>query len=805
MSTFLQDLRYALRLLRQAPGFTLAAVLALAQGIGATTALFSVVHAVLLQPLPYASPERLVIVTDPSTQPGTQRYRLFERDELERGLTQLSGLTAYSHNVFALTELGDAQQVLGGVVAGPFFEVLGVQPVLGRALDARTPLATEVVVSHAFWQRQLGGSPQALGRTLTLGGQPYTLVGVMPPSFAVPSTEAQLWVTQASMPGAAQQPARTSRGWRAFILTGRLAPGASVASAGSELAALGARLAKAYPDSQGDLKLGAATLHESIGGNVRVLLWVLLGAVGFVLLRAASNVAHLQLARAAVRQKELAIRIALGASRGRLVRQLLTESLLLSLLGCALGLLLALWGTDALLALGAKALPRAGEVDMDVPVLLFALGTAVLTGVGVGLAPALQKSQHSPQASLGRGANEAFRGRTHGALVVAEVAFALVLVMGAGLMLKSFWKLQQVDPGLDATGVYTGRLGLASPRYQADPANLAFQQALLARLAARPEVAGAGTALSVPPGGDQRGDGYEVEGKPVDPANPPIALSNIVSPGFLETLKVPLRAGRMLAPSDDVEGAPRVMVVSESFVRKAFGAEDPVGKRVSIGEDEDGTPAWYTVVGVVGDVAYDGFEREPPAAMYRPSAQQPYRAPQLVVRAAAGVPPERLAGVVREELRALDPGVPLGNAMTLEAMLERGLGQPRFRTLLLGSFGLLALVLAAVGIYGVMSYAVAQRSHELGVRMALGAQRQDLLSLVIGQSLRRVGLGLLLGLALALAAHRSIAGLLYDTGALDVGVFASVAALLASVALFASWLPARRAAGVDPAVVLRRG
>ena len=444
-------------------------------------------------------------------------------------------------------------------------------------------------------------------------------------------------------------------------------------------------------------------------------------------------------------------------------------------------------------------------MGLDGRVLLFALATALVTGVGVGLAPALQRSPHSPQASLGRGSGEAFRGRTHGVLVVAEVAFALVLVAGAGLMLKSFWRLQQVDPGVQPEGVFTGRLSLSHQRYQDDAANLAFQHALLARLRARPEVAGAGTGLSVPPAGDQRSNSYQVEGTPADPANPPSALTNIVSPGFLEALRVPLRAGRLLTERDDVAGAPRVIVVSDAFVRTAFPGQDPLGKRISISQDDGGEPVWYTVVGVVGDVAYNGFERAPGPALYQPMAQLPYRAPALVLRAAAGVPSERLAGVVREELRALDPSVPLANEMTLSAMLERGLGQPRFRTLLLTSFGLLALVLAAVGIYGVMSYAVAQRAHELGVRMALGAQRRDLLRLVVGQSLRRVGLGLLVGLVLALATHRSIAGLLYGVGALDVGVFATVALLLAAVALCASWLPARRAAGIDPAVVLRRG
>ena len=803
LSDVRMDLRYALRTMRQAPVFTVAAVLVLSLGIGATTALFSVVDAVLLRPLPFAEPERVVVLGSEKPQRVPPRYSLRSFDDLARQATQLRSLTAYSNNLFNLTGDGDAQQVRGAVVVGDFFGAFGVQPLFGRTFtpqELNTPVA---VLSYGQWQ-VLGGGADVLGRTLTLSGHPYTVVGVMPPSFQVPQPTTALWVPYDSLPGAAASEERTQRGFRAFMVAGRLAPGATLETARQELA----RLAPALTAEDAALELGVVGFAEQLTRDVRLALWVLLGAVALVLLLAAANVAHLQLARAAARQRELGIRVALGAGRGRLVRQLLTESLVLALLGGLGGVLLALWGTDLLLALGASALPRGGDVAVQGRVLLFTLAVTLVTGVGVGLVPALQRSQLSPGTVLGRGATEVSRGRAHAVLVVAEVALALVLITGAGLMLKSFWRLHQVDPGVDAEGVFVARMSVARDRYPEPARMVAFHRELMARLTARPEVAAAGVGQSLPASGDIRRSGYWVEGT-VDVPNRPHALVNTTTPGFLEALRVPLLAGRWLMEADTAQ-AQQVMVVSERFAREVFPGQDPLGRRVTFGgDDAQGHPLWLTVVGVVGDVLYAGVEAGQEPTAYVPMAQGgsqgPYASRQLVVRAAPGLSPMALEPVVREELRALDSTVALAQATTLEDRLAMDLSRPRFRTVLLGAFGVLALVLAAVGIYGVMSYAVAQRAHEMGVRMALGARRADVLRLVVGQALRRVALGLGLGLAGALSLHRIMEGLLYGVGSLDLGVLAGVALLLLGTAWLASWLPARRAASVDPASVLRRG
>ncbi|MCP3102678.1 ABC transporter permease [Myxococcus sp. K15C18031901] len=794
------DVRYALRTMRQSPVFTAAAVLVLALGIGVTTALFSVVDAVLLRPLPFPEPERLVVMA--SEGPGSRqaRYSLPNYEDLARDVTQLRSLSAYASDAFNLTGEGDARQLWGAAVVGDFFGALGTPPLLGRAFSVDERHARVVVLSHALWLQE-GGVPEVLGRTLTLDGQPYTVVGVMPPSFDVPQRNSDLWIPFDSQPASVTREPREERGHRSFSVLGRLAPGATLESAREELKAVGGRI---IAEKDAALVVGLNRYGDVLTRDVRLLLWVLLGAVSLVLMLAAANVAHLQLARAAARQRELGIRVALGAGRGRLVRQLLTESVLLALMGGVGGVLLALWATDLVLYLGANRLPRSGEVVVHGRVLFFALAVTLTTGVGVGLVPALQRSRMSPGAVLGRGAAESSRGRAHAVLVVAEVALALLLVTGAGLMLKSFWRMSQADPGLEPEGVFVARLSLPVDRY-GDPVRAAnFHRELTERLAARREVAAVGVGESLPAGGSIQRSGYFPEGSD-DPPVRPNALVNTSTPGFLEALRVPLLAGRRLQASDGAN-APRVMVVSERFARAVFPGQDAVGRRVSFGgDDAQGNPLWVTVVGVVGDVAYAGVEQGHEPTVYVPMAQDPSSGGQLAVRAAGGVSPQSLEAVVREELRAVDPMVALSQVSTLEERLGRDLGQPRFRAVLLGAFGVLALVLAAVGIYGVMSYAVTQRSHEMGVRMALGARSADILRLVVGQALRRVGLGLALGLLGALAAHRIMEGLLYGMGALDVSVLASVSLLLWGTAWLASWLPARRAASVDPASVLRRG
>ncbi|MBZ4412674.1 ABC transporter permease [Myxococcus faecalis] len=800
LSDLSMDVKYALRTMRQSPVFTVAAVLVLTLGIGVTTALFSVVDAVLLRPLSFPEPERLVVLSNARPGKSLARYSLPNYEDVARRSTQLRSMTAYGQRLMNLTGQGDAEQLRGAVVVGDFFGAFGTKPMLGRTFAPEERAAPLTVISYARWLKE-GGGAGVLGRTLTLGGQPYTVIGVMPPSFDAPSLTTEVWVPFDSLPGAATSDERTQRGFRSFAVAARLAQGATLESARHELEGLREELL-----ARDDTTLGLRVVRydEHLTQGVSLLLWVLLGAVSLVLLLAAANVAHLQLARAAARQREMGIRVALGAGRGRLMRQLLTESVLLALMGGVGGVLLALWITDVLMALGADKLPRSGEVVVHGRVLVFALAVTLTTGVGVGLVPALQRTQLSPATVLGRGATETSRGRAHAALVVAEVALALMLVTSAGLMLKSFWRMYQSDPGLDPAGVFVARLALPQGRYDTPERTEAFHRELTARLSARPEVAGVGVGESLPAGGSISRSGYWKEGSE-DPPVRPDALINAATPGFLEALRVPLRAGRLLTEADGAK-APRVAVVSERFAREVFPDQDPIGRRISFGgDDEQGNPLWTTVVGVVADVAYAGVETGHEPTAYVPMAQEPTTDGQLAVRAAPGLDPRTLESVVREELRAVDSSVALARASTLEERLAMDLGQPRFRAVLLGAFGVLALVLAAVGIYGVMSYSVAQRSHEMGVRLALGARGVDVLWLVVGQALRRVGLGLGLGLLGALAAHRIMEGLLYGMGALDVPVLAGVALLLLGTAWLASWLPARRAASVDPASVLRRG
>ncbi|WP_338873283.1 ABC transporter permease [Myxococcus stipitatus] len=795
------DVRYALRTLRQSPAFTVAAVLVLALGIGVTTALFGLVDAVLLRPLPFPEPERLMVLSaEQQQQKSRSRYSLPDYEDLARQLTQIRSLTAVSDDLLNRTGVGDAEMFRGAMVVGDFFGAFGVSPALGRTFTGEERDAPVVVLSHARWLKE-GGTPQVVGSTLTLSGLPYTVVGVMPPSFEVPHPSTDVWLPFDSLPGAATSRDRTQRGHRAFGVMGRLASGATLESARHEMRVVGGRLRE---EKSPNLLVGVMRFQDLVTRDVNLLLWVLLGAVSLVLLLAASNVAHLQLARAAARQRELGIRVALGAGRGRLVRQLLTESLLLALLGGVGGVLLAQWVTDLVLMVGGSRLPRAAEMVVHGRVLVFALVVTLTTGVGVGLMPALRKSQLSPASVLGRGAAEVARSRAHGVLVVAEVALALMLVTGAGLMLKSFWRMYQADPGLEPSGVFVARLVLPTDRYGSPERVAGFHRALTARLAARPEVAAVGVGASLPAGGSIGRSGYWAEGTE-DTSPRPHALSNIATPGFLEALRVPLLAGRRLAESDGAD-APRVMVVSERFAREVFPGQDPIGRRVTFGgHDADGKPLWTTVVGVVRDVAYAGIAAGHEPTVYMPMEQEEATDGQLAVRAAGGLAPQALEAVVREELRAVDSMVALAQVGTLEERLSTDLGLPRFRAVLLGAFGVLALVLAAVGIYGVMSYSVAQREHEMGVRLALGARSADVLRLVVGQSLRRVGWGLGLGLVGVLSAHRAVEGLLYGMEALDVGVIASVCLVLLVTAWLASWLPARRAAGVDPASVLRGG
>ncbi|MBF5043479.1 ABC transporter permease [Aggregicoccus sp. 17bor-14] len=795
MTTLLQDLRFALRTLLRRPGFTLAVVLTLALGIGANSAIFATVEAVLLRPLPLREPERVVQVWGTHPDVGEEAASLPDFRDWRDGQSAVR-LAALANSALNLTGLGEPQRVPTGGASADFFEVMGAAPALGRgftAQEARTGQGQVVVLSHGFWKRQLGGSPSALGRTLTLDGRPYTVVGVAPEGLEAVFPRLQLWVPL---------PDDSSEARRADFLRvyGRLAPGASVESAQAQLRAVAARLTQEHPDTNARWSVAVRGLHAEFTRPARPALLLFSGAVALVLLIACANVANLLLAQGAARERELAVRTALGASRGRLVRQLLTESLLLSCLGGALGLLFAVWGADALVQLRPRALQGlAGGVDAVS--VLFTLGLSLLTGVLFGLVPALRLARAPQGTGLLRQASGGAGGgrRLRGALVLAEVALALMLLVGAGLLVRSFGRLQQVDPGFEPAGVLSGVLSLPEARYAKDADEAALYGRLLERVNALPGVERAALASNLPLSGGGNYLNMGIEGRDSAGDGPQDAETASVSARYFEALHIPLREGRTFAASD-VAGAPDVAVVNEALVRRFFGGKSPLGARVTL----DGK-RYFRIVGVVGDVRSESLGEQAYRQLYVPLAQVPAPRVMLAVRAAGGTDAAALAlsPGVRRELAALDAQLPLAEVQPLSESLGRELSAPRVNVRVLGLFAAVALLLAALGIYGVMAYAVAQRTREIGIRMALGADAADVLRLVVRQGMAPALLGVGAGLAGALATSRLLSGLLYGVAATDLATFALVPLGLLAVALLAAWLPARRATHVDPTEALR--
>jgi predicted permease len=801
MDTIRQDLVYALRRLRQAPGFTLVAVATLAVGIGANSAIFSVVNAVLLRPLPYPEADRLVSVA--STWKGRRTvYSPQNFLDTAAAARSFEGLAAWDPGGMTLGGAGRPKGVEGAQVSAGFFDLLRVRPVLGRgfAADENEPGRTRVaVLGHALWRERFGADPGAVGRSVAVDGVPHVVVGVAPEGFSYPEGR-ELWTPleyDARFRG-------DSRGAWYLTAIGRLRPGVTVEAADREVAAIAANLARAYPDDNEGVGGSVASLQAVTVQGARGALLLLLGAVGFVLLIACVNVANLLLARGAAREAEVAVRVALGAGRGRIVRQLIPESLVLAVVGGGAGLLLATLTLDALLALRPAGVPRLAEVRIDGAVAAFATGLSLLTGVLFGCFPAWQAARRTTAQSLREGGRGTVgRGsRLRAGLVVGQTALAMVLLAGAGLLVRSFDQLRRVNPGFEAADALTFRLKLPENAYTEASQRAAFYDQLLARLRALPGVGAAGGITGLPLSGARYSFSFTVKGRPpVPPPQQPSMELRVATPGYFEAMGIPVVQGRAFTEGDGAS-APRVVVLSETAVRRYFAGEEPLGQEIVTGmRGLDGQNAGGLVVGVVGDVKDHGLDTEPLPEIYLPLGQAPPRTVDLLLR--TRVAPRSLVPAVEDVVRAADPELPVERTRTLEEVVARSISEPRFYMLLLAAFAATALGLAALGIFGVMSYAVAQRSHEIGIRVALGARPVDVLRMVLRHALVLAGSGVAAGLLGALALSRAVASLLFELSPTDPVTLASVAALLTVVALLASYWPARRATRVDPLVALR--
>jgi putative ABC transport system permease protein len=815
MESLLKDIRYAVSSLSQRPAFTVMVVLVLALGIGATTAIFTVVNAVLLRPLPYPEADRLVRVFSSMQRENFRETggTVFAPDFVEwstqcQTCEHLGAYTlAWPSN---LTGGAEPDRVRVSRVSNDLFVTLGIQPLLGRSFTAEeaarpvftnesatAPLNTAVVLGYSLWQKRFGADKAVLGKTVKIEGDDCTVVGVMPAGFKFPD-EADAWLPVSL---------GTKRDNRFLQVVARLREGITPAQANAEFATIAARLGQEFPQTNQGLGIDVVGLQQSIVGDVRPGLLIFLGAVGFVLLIACANVASLLLARAATRQREMAIRAALGASRWRIVRQLLSESVLISLLGGAFGLLLAVWILNLVVAAAPQQIPRLTAIEIDRWTLAFALLLSLVTGVIFGLAPALQSARPDLNSTLKEGSRQMVGGprqRLRGLLVVSEIALSLVLLIGAGLLLKSFARLRNTPLGFDSGHVLTATVTLPEASHPTMTSVTSYYQQALARIVARPEVQAASVVNSLPLGNYGvriRGD-LTIEGGPTE--HPGLWANKVgIGPDYFKVLGIPVLKGRTFTGHDTAD-SPGVVIVSESLARSAWPNQDPIGKRMNIGF---GGETWREVVGVVSDVKQGEIDEPSSASLYQPFLQVAEKRRwfigdmTFVVRTAAE--PESFAVTLRSELANVDKDLPLYNVKVLNQVVSEQFTDPGFYTLLLGSFSMLALVLAAAGIYGLVSYATTQRTHEIGVRMALGARTGDVLRLVIRQGMKLVAAGIAIGIVGAFALTRVLSKFLYQVTVTDPETFVAISALLALVALAACYIPARRATKVDPLVALR--
>ena len=813
MAGFWNDLKHAARVLRKTPGFAAAAVIVLALGIGANTAIFGIVNGVLLRPLPFGDPDRLVQLwhTPPPQQfPGVSRFALSAANYLDwqQQNTVFEATAAYRFLEVRLTDGSEPQMVQGSRVEPMFFAALGVKPILGRAFDSSDvsgDTAHLVVLSHKLWVSQFGSDPQIVGRPIHLDGQVYTVMAVMPPSFEKPSY-ASLWTPWMMTP---QE--KAVRGEHSISAVARLKPGVSMAQAQAQLDTIAARLAQQYPADSAGWGAAVVPLREETVGEVRKPLLTLLGAVAFVLLIACANVANLMLARTIDRRKEIAIRTAFGAKRVRIMRQVLSESVLLSACGGAVGLIVAHFGTKLVVNFLGASLPRLNDITLDATVLAFTFITAVITGAAAGVVPAWRMSKSDPndalKQGLGRLDTSATGKHTRGVLVVLEVALSLVLLVGAGLMIRTLWNLQSVQPGFESEHVLTMRLGVAANDFANEEQQAQFYDAVLRRVRAVPGVQSAGVTDSLPlEGGSMQP--VAVEGQPVvEMAHQPEVAVRLMSPQFMKAMGIPVLRGREFTDADTANSK-AVVVVSESMAKQFWPNEDPIGKRLTMTFFPKTT---REVVGVVGDVKDRGLDNQDPiSTLYWPVAQF-YPPPQwgtfraipleLAVRTASD--PASVTPSIRGVIRQLSPSTPLMDVRTMDTIVAESLSPQRFNTLLLAAFAGLALLLAGVGLYSVLAYATRERVKEIGIRMAVGAEILDVLRMVLIDGLRPTIVGVVLGIAAAVSLSQVLATLIYGVTATDVPTYAAVAGLLTAVSVLASLLPAYRATRVDPVRALR--
>jgi putative ABC transport system permease protein len=810
MQTVLQDLRYGARMLLKNPAVTVVAIIALMLGIGANTAIFSVVHGVLLRSFPYQDGERLAIVWE-NRQSGKGNPQnvinlgnFFDWKDQNTVFTDMAAFFDFNVN---LTGDGQPEEIPGQVATPNLFSLLGVNPIKGRTFapdDGKPGQNQVVVIGYDLWQRRFGGDPAIVGRKITINNEPNEIIGVLPPDVgwfvqkgSLIRTAPQIW-----SPWQVSENLRRRRG-RFARAVARLKPGVTWEQAQNEMSMIGARLEQQYPEFNTQWSVNVVPLRTQVTGEIRKPLFILLGAVGFVLLIACANVANLLLARAASRKKEIALRAGLGASRWRIARQLLTESVLLSVIGGGLGLLLAWWGTRALLALSPPELMDLRDTSVNLPVLGFTIGLTLLTGIVFGLVPALEATRVDLNESLKEGGRGAGQGagshRLRSAFVVTQVALALVLLVGAGLLIRSLNRLNSVEPGFNPNQVLTMRVNLPDQKYDSEPKIINFFKQAVDQLKTLPGVESVGAINYVPFGGPHSGTIIHIEGQPQRPPGQELSTGIVVTDvNYFTTMGIPLKRGRLFTAQEATEMR-HVVVVNETFARENFPGQDPIGKRVTIHMKEENVPT--EIIGIVGDNKHKGLDLEIEPMAFWPHPELVTSSMTLLVRTKGD--PTSVATAARNVIHQIDPEQPVGEVNTMQGLMATSVARSRFNTILLTVFSVVALVMAAVGIYGVMSYSVQQRTHELGIRLALGAQHVDVLKLILKQGIVLGAVGVVAGLLGSLGLTRLMASLLFEVTPTDVRTFAVVAAGLFLIVLIACYIPARRATKVNPLVALR--